>query len=87
MSPNDLFMDERRRTLPPLHSQEDVQDPHGVRPVLCFGLDVVCHGGISGRRRFRLFGFAVGLEEEWGYFTLTDSLTFRRGPGSRSGAT
>ena len=46
-----------------------------------FELDVVRHGRAGGGRRFRFFGYVVGMEAEWGYFLLSELQAVRGGLG------
>lgn len=76
-----LLPDELRRTLPPLYSQEDTNDP--LVHAKFFTPDsswtwFVTEGQAEGDD-FLFFGYVIGLEEEWGYFVLSE-LTSARGP-------
>ena len=76
-----LLPPELRSSLPPLYSQEHAKDP--VVHAKFFTPDsswtwFVTEGGPEGED-FLFFGYVVGLEEEWGYFALSE-LQAVRGP-------
>jgi hypothetical protein len=78
---NELLPDKLRKSLPPLYSQENVKDP--VVHIKFFTPDsnwtwYVTEGSPEGDD-FIFFGYVVGFEKEWGYFTLSE-LIGARGP-------
>ena len=69
-----LLPDELRTALPPLYSQENVSDP--VVHIKFFTPDAswtwyATEGGAEGDD-FIFFGYVVGLEKEWAYFSLSE---------------
>src|ERR1700730_10167519 len=79
-----LLTAELRASLPPLYSQESVPDPQ----IICkyFTPDsnwtwFVTEGSPDedNPEDIRFFGFVIGMEEEWGYFMLSE-LESSRGP-------
>src|SRR5437764_14419917 len=70
----ELLPDEARATLPPLYSQEGAADP--VAHLKFFTPDSswtwFATEGSEEDGDFRFFGFVIGLEEEWGYFVLSE---------------
>ncbi len=76
-----LLTQELRRRLPPLYAQENTKDP----TVHCkfFTPDSswtwLATEGSEEDGDFRFFGYVIGLEEEWGYFVLSE-LEAARGP-------
>lgn len=76
-----LLDDELRRRLPALYSQEAEADP--IVHAKFFTPDAqwtwYVTEGQSEEADFRFFGFVRGLEEEWGYFLLSE-LESARGP-------
>jgi hypothetical protein len=77
----ELLPDEARATLPPLYSQEHAADP--VAHLKFFTPDSswtwFATEGSPEDDDFRFFGYVIGLEEEWGYFVLSE-LQSARGP-------
>ena len=77
----DMLTAELRARLPALYSQEHNQDP----TVHCkfFTPDSswtwLVTEGSAGDDDFLFFGYVIGLEEEWGYFVLSE-LESVRGP-------
>jgi hypothetical protein len=76
-----LLTKEIRDTLPPLRAQENVDDP--IVHVKFFTPDAgwtwfVTEGSSEGDD-FMFFGYVIGLEEELGYFSLSE-LQAARGP-------
>jgi hypothetical protein len=74
-----LLTAEVRAKLPPLYSQENVADP--VAQVKFFTPDAgwtwfATEGGQDGDQ-FLFFGYVIGLEEEWGYFALSELESIR----------
>ena len=78
----ELLPEELRKILPPLYSQEHNKDPtvhiKFFTPDSCWTW-YVTEGSEEEDGDFRFFGYVVGLEEEWGYFLLSE-LTAARGP-------
>ena len=84
MSVKEIFPSELRKTLPPLNSQEGVRDPivHlKFRTTDSSWIWYVTEGSPEGDD-FIFFGFVMGLENEWGQFSLLD-LAESRGPFGR----
>ena len=80
----DIFPNEVRNIVPPLNSQEGVTDP--IVHVKFFSPDsnwrwYVTEGSPEGDD-FIFFGFVMGLENEWGQFSLSE-LAEARGPFGR----
>lgn len=77
----ELLPAELRQSLPPLYSQENVDDP--IVHIKFFTPDSnwtwYVTEGSPDEDDFRFFGYVVGFEEEWGYFLLSD-LASARGP-------
>ncbi len=76
-----LLTEELRRRLPPLYAQELAEDP--IVHAKFFTPDsswiwLVTEGSPEGEESI-FFGFVFGLEEEWGYFALSE-LEEARGP-------
>lgn len=76
-----LLTEELRARIPPLYSQERESDP--VVHARFFTPDSnwtwwVTEGQLEGED-YRFFGFVQGLEDEWGYFLLSE-LESARGP-------
>jgi len=76
-----LLTAELRASLPLLYSQENVADP--IVHCKFFTPDSswtwYVTEGAEGDGDFRFFGFVCGLEDEWGYFVLSE-LEGARGP-------
>ena len=76
-----LLIPELRASLPPLYSQENVPDP--VVHAKFFTPDSnwtwYVTEGQAEDHDFRFFGYVCGMEEEWGYFVLSE-LESVRGP-------
>jgi hypothetical protein len=77
----ELLTEELRERLPPIYSQEAEQDP----VVICkfFTPDSnwtwwVTEGSPEGDD-YRFFGYVQGLEDEWGYFMLSELMS-AKGP-------
>jgi DUF2958 family protein len=70
-----------RAGLPPLYSQEKIPDP--IVHVKFFTPDAnwtwLITEGSADEDDFRLFGYVIGFEEEWGYIMLSE-LESARGP-------
>jgi len=77
----DLLPEEVRKRLPPLYSQEEIQDP--VVHVKFFTPDSnwtwYATEGSEQDDDFMFFGYVIGLEKEWGYFVLSE-LQAAKGP-------
>jgi hypothetical protein len=76
-----LLTAELRAGLPPLYAQEKVPDPI-VHSKFCTpdsNWTWYVTEGEAEEDDFRFFGFVCGLEEEWGYFLLSE-LESVRGP-------
>ena len=78
----ELLPVELRKTLPPLYSQESCPTP--IVHVKLFTPDssftwFVTEGAEQEEGDWLLFGFVIGLEEEWGYSLLSE-LASVRGP-------
>ena len=77
-----LLTEELRRRLPPLYSQENTKDP----TVVCkfFTPDSswtwLATEGSEEENDFRFFGYVIGLEEECGYFVLSEARIGPRPP-------
>lgn len=70
----EFFPDEVKSTLPPLYSQESVKDPIVHVKWFCpwnqwtwFATE-----GQEQDGDFILFGYVIGHEREWGYFSLNE---------------
>ena len=76
-----LLIPELRASLPPLYSQEKVPDP--VVHAKFFTPDSnwtwYVTEGQAEDQDFRFFGYVCGMQEEWGYFVLSE-LESVRGP-------
>ena len=77
-----LLTEELRAQLPPLYSQEGNKDPTVHVKFFCpwnnwtwFATE-----GANEDDEFLFFGYVIGLEEEWGYFALSEMESVR-GPG------
>ncbi len=84
MSVTEIFPSELRKALPPLNSQEGVRDPivHlKFRTTDSSWIWYVTEGSPEGDD-FIFFGFVMGLENEWGQFSLSE-LAEARGPFGR----
>ncbi len=69
----EIFPDELRRIVPPLHSQEGIRDPivH-IKFFTSSGLIWYGTEGSLDNDDFIFFGFVIGPEEEWGEFSLSE---------------
>jgi hypothetical protein len=77
-----LLPQELRKTLPPLYSQESSSAP--IVHAKLFTPDVgwtwfVTEGTEEEDGDWLLFGYVIGMEEEWGYFLLSE-IAGVRGP-------
>ena len=76
-----IFPNRVRQGLPPLHSQEGMDDP--IVHIKFFTRDAdwawYVTEGSPEDDDFIFFGFVIGLEEEWGNFSL-EELSEVRGP-------
>src|SRR5437867_2657788 len=77
----DLFPDELRGAVPPLRSQEGIDDPIIVAKFLTRDANWLWYvsEGSPDEDDFIFFGLVIGLEEEWGQFSLSE-LAEVRGP-------
>ena len=77
----ELLTEELRKTLPPLYGQERNKDPtvyiKFFTPDSCWTWYAT--EGSGQEDDFLFFGYVIGLEEEWGYFLLSE-LKSARGP-------
>ena len=77
----ELLTAELRKCLPPLYAQEKNKDP--VVHAKFFTPDSswtwYVTEGSEEEGDFIFFGYVIGLDEEWGYFSLAE-LTAARGP-------
>jgi len=78
----ELLPEELKKSLPPLYSQESSGSP--VVQAKFFTPDagwtwLVTEGSEEEDGDWLLFGYVIGLEEEWGYFSLSE-ITSIRGP-------
>ena len=78
----DLFPRELRNALPPLDSQEGVSDPIVYARFQSRDTNWIWYvtEGSPQDEDFLFFGLVIGLEIEWGYFSLSE-LTEARPPG------
>ncbi len=77
-----LLTTELRASLPPLYSQENSKDPTIHVKYFCpwSNWTWLVTEGSQDQKDFRFFGYVIGLEEEWGYFVLSELETLQ-GPG------
>ena len=77
----DLLPTELRKTLPPLNSQEGIRDPIVHLKFLTRDSDWIWYvtEGSEEEDDFIFFGFVLGVEQEWGQFSLSE-LNEVRGP-------
>ena len=71
-----------RSQLPPLYSQDKMTDPTVHVKFFCPWSNwtwFVTEGSLEDDE-FLFFGYVIGFEEEWGYFTLSE-MEATRGPG------
>ena len=76
----DLLPEELRKTLPPLYSQESSRAPfvHAKFFTPDAGWTwLITEGSEQDDRDWLLFGYVIGLEEEWGYFLLSEIVSVR----------
>ena len=76
----DLLPEELKKTLPPLYSQESASSP--IIHAKFFTPDagwtwLVTEGSDEEDGDWLLFGYVIGLEEEWGYFSLSEIAAIR----------
>ena len=69
-----LLTNELRARLPPLYSQEAEADPHVYAGFILPGTTWVWYvtEGQAQEQDFLFFGFVCGLENEFGYFLLSE---------------
>lgn len=77
-----LLTDELRASLPALYAQENEQDPMVYAKFFTpwTGWTWYVTEGQPEGEYFIFFGYVIGYEKEWGYFSLND-LESVRGPG------
>jgi hypothetical protein len=77
-----LLTDELRASLPVLYAQENEKDPivHLKFFTPWTGWTWYATEGQQEGEDFIFFGYVIGLEKEWGYFSLNE-LESVRGPG------
>ena len=77
-----LLTAELRSRLPQLYSQENNNDPTVYAKFFCPWSNWTWFAteGSQDEDRFLFFGYVIGFEEEWGYFSLSE-LEEVRGPG------
>jgi hypothetical protein len=74
-----ICLDELRSLLPPLHSQEGTDDPIVYLKFFSkSGLIWYATEGSAVDDDFVFFGFVIGLEDEWGEFSLSELATCAR---------
>jgi hypothetical protein len=80
----DLFPLDLRQVLPPLNSQEGIRDPIVYARFFTPDSDWIWYvtEGSAEDDDFIFFGFVVGVEEEWGQFSLSE-LYEVRGPSEQ----
>ena len=83
----DLLPQELKKILPPLYSQESSSAP--IVHAKLFTPDAgwtwcITEGSEEEDGDWLLFGYVIGLEEEWGYFLLSEIASVR-GPARVSG--
>ena len=76
-----LLTKQLRMVLPPLYSQENTEDPkvHAKFFTPDSNWTWFLTEGSQQEDDFLCFGYAIGLEEEWGYFPISE-LASVRGP-------
>jgi Protein of unknown function (DUF2958) len=76
-----LLTDELRQKLPPLYAQSEVKDPTVYVKFFTPDSNWTWYAteGEQQDGDFIFFGFVVGQEREWGYFSLAE-LSAARGP-------
>lgn len=66
----------KRRSVPPLYSQENSKDPTVYLEINIFGFPwrwfITEAESELGGRDFLFLGYVCGLKKEWGYFRLSD---------------
>jgi hypothetical protein len=78
----DLLPEELRKALPPLYSQESSSSPMAYAKFFTPDAGwtwLVTEGSEEEDGDWLLFGYVIGLEEEWGYFSLSE-IAGIRGP-------
>ena len=78
----DIFPSELRKIVPPLNSQEGIGDPIVYLKFTHSGWTWYVTEGSPEDDDFIFFGFVIGLDEEWGDFSLSE-LTEARDPLGR----
>lgn len=76
---SEICHDELRALVPPLHSQEGIDDPivH-LKFFTKSGLIWYATEGSPEENDFVFFGFVIGAEEEWGEFSLSELIACAR---------
>ena len=76
-----LLTDELRAVLPPLYAQENTKDPMVYAKFFTPDSSWTWYvtEGSAEEHDFIFFGYVIGLEREWGYFSLIE-LESVRGP-------
>jgi hypothetical protein len=72
MPVRDLFPSDLRKTLPRLTSQEGIGDPIVHVKFLAGDWTWYVTEGSPDRDDFIFFGYVIGVEGEWGYFSLSE---------------
>jgi len=74
-----LLTEEVRAQLPPLYSQENAADPivHAKFFTPDAGWTWFATEGGTDRGEYLFFGYVIGLEEEFGYFALSELESIR----------
>jgi Protein of unknown function (DUF2958) len=75
----EICLDELRSLVPPLHSQKGTDDPIVYLKFFSeSGLIWYATEGSAVDDDFVFFGFVIGLEDEWGEFSLSELATCAR---------
>jgi hypothetical protein len=76
-----LLTPELRASLPPLYAQEKIPDPVVFARFFTADSNWTWYvtEGEADEDDFRFFGYVCGMDEEWGYFVLSE-LESARGP-------
>jgi len=76
----DFLPEELRKALPPLYSQESSGSPKAYAKFFTPDAGwtwLVTEGSEEEDGDWLLFGYVIGLEEEWGYFSLSEIADIR----------
>ena len=70
----ELFLLELRQLIPPLHSQEEADDPIVYAKFFAADSNFTWYvtEGSPEDEEFIFFGYVIGVENEWGYFALSE---------------